>query len=383
MRNKPNLRFEEYKEVYTQYILAEITSRVIRKNLDANTNNLTISAQYGLVNQSEFFNKDIASKNNTHYYLLNKGDFAYNKSYSKGYPAGVVRRLDKYEIGVVSTLYICFSPKQTIDSEYLIQYFESGKLNKKLLSIAQEGARNHGLLNISVVDFFQDIDLSIPKLKEQIKVSRILSIIDNKIELQQLKLENLKLFKKGLAMMLLSHEKYQNKTLSEIAKVTMGQSPDSKSYNNNNIGLPLIQGNADIYNRRTQPRNYTSEPTKTCNIGDIVMTVRAPVGYIGKSNHKACIGRGVCAIIANDCTEYLYQFLLVQEGKWKIVSQGSTFEAVNSRDINNLKVLVPCIEEQKKIAKILSCLDNKVDATYLKNLRLKHFKKGLLQQMFI
>jgi len=383
LRNKPNLRFEEYKEVYTQYILAEITSRVIRKNLDANTNNLTISAQYGLVNQSEFFNKDIASKNNTHYYLLNKGDFAYNKSYSKGYPAGVVRRLDKYEIGVVSTLYICFSPKQTIDSEYLIQYFESGKLNKKLLSIAQEGARNHGLLNISVVDFFQDIDLSIPKLKEQIKVSRILSIIDNKIELQQLKLENLKLFKKGLAMMLLSHEKYQNKTLSEIAKVTMGQSPDSKSYNNNNIGLPLIQGNADIYNRRTQPRNYTSEPTKTCNIGDIVMTVRAPVGYIGKSNHKACIGRGVCAIIANDCTEYLYQFLLVQEGKWKIVSQGSTFEAVNSRDINNLKVLVPCIEEQKKIAKILSCLDNKVDATYLKNLRLKHFKKGLLQQMFI
>ena len=98
--------------------------------------------------------------------------------------------------------------------------------------------------------------------------------------------------------------------LNEICNINMGQSPKSESYNENNIGLPLIQGNADIKNRKTLPRTYTSDITKKCKIGDIIMTVRAPVGAIAKSYHNACIGRGVCSITPKENNDFLYHFLV-------------------------------------------------------------------------
>ncbi len=130
-------------------------SRLKRKNTENNTNVLTISAQYGLINQEEFFNKSVASDDKSNYYLLYKGDFAYNKSYSNGYPFGAIKALEKYEKGVVSPLYICFSP--TVENkcpDYYLQYFESGNMNREIQAVAQEDARNHGLLNIGIDDFF-------------------------------------------------------------------------------------------------------------------------------------------------------------------------------------------------------------------------------------
>lgn len=177
------MRFD-FKDDYTVYRLNEICKRVTRKNKNIeSTLPLTISAQYGLVDQITFFNKSVASSNLEGYYLLKNGEFAYNKSYSKDYPWGAIKRLDKYEQGCLSTLYICFDINKTCNSDYLVHYFESPKWYKQVSDIAGEGARNHGLLNISVDDFFQTKH-RFPSLDEQVKVSKLLNLIETRIQTQ-------------------------------------------------------------------------------------------------------------------------------------------------------------------------------------------------------
>ena len=178
--------------------LKDFTQRVTRKNKNLeSTLPLTISAQYGLVDQVTFFNKTVASTNLQGYYLLGKGEFAYNKSYSTGYPFGVIKRLDRYDRGVLSSLYICFSILENIDSDFLVQYFETSCWHKEISMIAVEGARNHGLLNISVNDFFETYHW-IPCYDEQVKIGKLLKLLDCKIDKEQEKLDSLNLYKKGL-----------------------------------------------------------------------------------------------------------------------------------------------------------------------------------------
>lgn len=183
----------EWEECHFKKMFA----RLKRKNTENNTNVLTISAQYGLINQEEFFNKSVASENKSNYFLLHKGDFAYNKSYSNGYPFGAIKSLKKYDKGVVSPLYICFSP--TVGNscpDFYLHYFENGLMNREIQAIAQEGARNHGLLNIGIDDFFNSY-LIVPPLPEQQKIAEILSTQDKLIELYERKIEQLKTLKKG------------------------------------------------------------------------------------------------------------------------------------------------------------------------------------------
>ncbi len=182
-------------------------SRLTRKNTEDNSNVLTISAQFGLINQESFFNKSIASENTTNYFLLRKGEYAYNKSYSNGYPYGALKRLEKYESGIVSPLYICFSAtEENKCPEFYIQYFEAGKMNPEIKAIAQEGARNHGLLNISVDDFFNAF-IIVPSLPEQEKIAAILQTEDKVIALKEKLLEEKKKQKKYLMQQLLTGEK--------------------------------------------------------------------------------------------------------------------------------------------------------------------------------
>ena len=170
--------------------------------------------------------------------------------------------------------------------------------------------------------------------------------------------------------------------LGDIAKIKMGQSPSSSSYNSEGIGIYLIQGNADIKDRKSNPRNWTSEPTKTCEIGEILMTVRAPVGAVAKALHSACIGRGMCSIISTQINnEFLYQFLLSYENSWKRIEQGSTFTAINGNDIKKLKIPIPPIGEQQKIAKILSIWDESIEETQNLIDQLQLRKKGLMQEL--
>jgi type I restriction enzyme, S subunit len=174
----------EYPE-WSKQKLGNLSERITRKNSDlVTTRPLTISAQHGLIDQVEFFNKTVASENLTGYYLLNKGEFAYNKSYSNGYPLGAIKRLDDYENGALSTLYICFTPKDNVNSDFLVHYFDSTQWYKEVSLICVEGARNHGLLNVSVSEFFDTLHY-LPCLEEQLKIAKFLNCINQKIKLNE------------------------------------------------------------------------------------------------------------------------------------------------------------------------------------------------------
>ncbi len=177
-QRKPKRRFLEYSSQLSSYRMKDFCERITDKNKENKCSLvLTIAAQDGLVDQETFFNKSVASENLTGYYILHNGDFAYNRSYSSGYAWGTVKRLDKYKEGVLSTLYICFKVNESIvDSDYLSYYFESTKWHKGVSDISGEGARNHGLLNISVTDYF-NTEHRFPPIEEQKRIASILNAL--------------------------------------------------------------------------------------------------------------------------------------------------------------------------------------------------------------
>ena len=194
----PEIRLDGFEGEWVEKRLKDISKRVTRKNNDlVSERALTISAQFGLIDQEEFFQKKIASKDVSGYYLIKKGEFAYNKSYSTGYPLGAIKRLDKYENGVLSTLYILFKAVD-VDSDYLAHYYESDKWHREVSMCAAEGARNHGLLNIAPADFF-NTRLVVPKeLEEQRAIGSYFSNLDNLINSHQEKITQLENLKKKL-----------------------------------------------------------------------------------------------------------------------------------------------------------------------------------------
>lgn len=198
-RKIPPIRLEGFSGEWEVKKLKDLTNRITRKNTGLVSNRaLTISAQYGLIEQESFFNSRIASSNLANYYLLYKGEFAYNKSTSQGYPFGAVKRLDLYESGVLSTLYIVFEINDNIvDSDYLAAYFNTTLWHNEIRLRAAEGARNHGLLNISAEDFF-DINIYLPKsLDEQKTIGKYFKEMEQLIYLHSEELERLKQLKQS------------------------------------------------------------------------------------------------------------------------------------------------------------------------------------------
>ncbi|MEA9424390.1 restriction endonuclease subunit S [Aeromonas caviae] len=233
-------------------------------------------------------------------------------------------------------------------------------------------------------------------LPEQNKIAKILSTWDKAISTTEQLLANSQQQKKSLMQQLLTGKKrlldnngvgfsgeWKSYHLSHVTVIVMGSSPKSEAYNENGVGLPLLQGNADIKNRISAPRVFTSEITKECEIGDILLSVRAPVGTVAISEHKACIGRGIAALHAkpNFDQSFIYQFLLWFEPKWGSLSQGSTFESINSDDIKNLKIKVPNFGEQQKIAAVLTTADQEITTLQQKLDALKQEKQALMQQL--
>ena len=187
-RMTPQLRFKGFTDTWEQRKLGDIADRVTRKNSNNETNlPLTISAEYGLVDQITYFNNRVASANLSGYYLLYNGEFAYNKSTSTTSPWGAIKRLDKYDKGAVSTLYITFKLKQDISSDFIVTYYETDRWHKEVKLIAAEGARNHGLLNIAPDDFFKT-KMTIPgDISEQQKIGQLFASLDSLLTLHQRK----------------------------------------------------------------------------------------------------------------------------------------------------------------------------------------------------
>ena len=186
----PELRIANSSVCWNLYRLKDVCQRISERNSQESSSLvLTIAAQYGLVSQTDFFNKSVASENLSNYYLIQKGDFAYNKSYSGEYPWGAVKRLELYEKGVLSPLYICFRPNPLIvNSDFLSHYFETHKWHNGIAQIAGEGARNHGLLNVSISDYFATLH-RLPGLSEQKKIASYLNLLSDKISLANKELQ--------------------------------------------------------------------------------------------------------------------------------------------------------------------------------------------------
>lgn len=220
----------------------------------------------------------------------------------------------------------------------------------------------------------------VPPLAEQEKIAEVLSDTDLWIESTEALLAKKRLLKKGAMQKLLSpKEDWEVKKLGEVCEITMGQSPPSSFYNTTGIGLPLIQGNADINNRKTIKRNFSSTYTKIGKKGDIIMSVRAPVGEIATATFECCLGRGVCGIRYPNL--FIYHQLLFLENSWSKFSTGSTFDSVNSQQVKELEIQFPPLKKQQEIAEILSSMDLEIESLENRLQKARQIKQGMMQDL--
>ena len=241
-----------------------------------------------------------------------------------------------------------------------------------------------------------------PPLPEQKKIAEILSTVDEAIEKTDEIIETTKQFKKGLMQDLLTkgvgHDEFKEvqlgpkteeipklwkiEPLSNLVNINMGSSPSSDYYNEDNEGLPFYQGNADFGYISPKPTVWCSEPQKTAEKGNILISVRAPVGELNKSNQKCCIGRGVASIdgekLVND---FIFYYLKQERQRLESYAQGSTFQSINKSVLESFPVPMPPKEEQKKIASILSSVDEKIQKEQEYKQKLQELKEGLMQDL--
>ena len=175
---------------------------------------------------------------------------------------------------------------------------------------------------------------------------------------------------------------WEQRKLGDVVQITMGQSPDGSTYSDEPSDYILVQGNADLQNGWVCPRVWTTQITKKADAGDLIMSVRAPAGAMGKTAYNAVIGRGVAAIKGN---EFIYQLLIKmdKEGYWKKDSTGSTFESLNSSSIKNAEIKLPTLEEQNKIGEYFLNLDNLITLHQRELEKLQNIKKSMLEKMFV
>ena len=236
-----------------------------------------------------------------------------------------------------------------------------------------------------------ELQIPFPRLPEQQAIAAALSDVDALISALDKLIAKKRDIKQAAMQQLLTGKKrlpgfsgeWEVKKLGEIVQINMGQSPDSKNYNHKGIGIPLIQGNADIENRKSIRRVWTTQITKVCDEGDLILTVRAPVGSIGIASEYSCLGRGVCSLKPiNYDVGFLFHSLVFAESQWRTLEQGSTFTSANSAQIAEFPLLVTeSIEEQIVIATILSDVDAEIAALEQKRDKTRALKQGTMQEL--
>ncbi|MCC2786505.1 restriction endonuclease subunit S [[Clostridium] innocuum] len=343
---------------WEQRKLGDLVERITKKNQDLLSElPLTISAQYGLIDQKEFFDKRVASKDISGYYLIKNGEFAYNKSTSTDAPWGAIKRLDRYETGVLSTLYIVFGIKKDteLNSNFLTAYYSTNLWHKEIHEIAAEGARNHGLLNISPADFFKT-KLSTPQdLKEQNKIGNYFIQLDQLITLHQCKSNFCKKNEVNA---------WEQRKLGDITESYSGGTPTAgkKEYYDGNI--PFIRS-GEISSDKTElfisEEGLNRSSAKMVKIGDILYALYgATSGEVSISKLKGAINQAILAIQPHQ--NYDSQFLMqwLRKSKENIIGtylQGGQGN-LSGNIVKELIIDIPTYEEQKEIGAYLKKLDH-------------------------
>ena len=384
---KPKIRFKGYTDEWEQRKLEEIVERVTRKNQDLVSElPLTISAQYGLIDQNEFFDKRVASKDVSGYYLIYNGEFAYNKSTSSDAPWGAIKRLDRYEKGVLSTLYIVFKirDESVTSSDFLVTYYDTNNWHKDVQAIAAEGARNHGLLNIAPADFFKT-ELMLPQdIEEQRKIGDYFKSLNALITLHQRKCEQAKKLKKYMLQKMFPQngqkvpeirfkgftDDWEQRKLKEIADKV------SEKNKNNEFSEPFTnsaeQGiiSQKEYFDREIVNNENLDSYYIVRNDDFIynprISVMAPVGPINRNR----LGRnGVMSPLYTVFRTYdidnLYLEFYFKTTKWHRFMKlngdsGARFDrfTISSTQFMEMPIPYPTLEEQRKIGEYFDSLDN-------------------------
>ncbi|RHJ35206.1 restriction endonuclease subunit S [Bifidobacterium pseudocatenulatum] len=409
----PKLRFKaddgsEFP-AWEKKTLGNIVERVTRKNRDNQTDvPLTISSLDGLVDQRDYFKKTVASKDMSGYFLLQNGEFAYNKSYSVGFDYGSIKRLDRYPCGALSTLYICFGlkPNVDIDSDYLTHYFDSQKWNSEVAAICAEGARNHGLLNVSTSDFF-DINIMSPSLPEQRKISDFLSAVDAVIAAQQAEVDAWEQRKKGVMQKLFSQEvrfkaddgsdfpDWEEKTLGELCSpLTYGMNAAATKFDGENRYIRITD--IDDETHALLPNDIVSpsgelDDKYLVKKGDILLArTGASTGksylYHQKDGKLFYAGFLIKAHVLPSSDDYFIYSQTLTDRYWKWVktaSMRSGQPGINANEYASYSFAVPSLPEQRKIADCLASMDEVIQKSKDELAKWRELKKGLLQQMFV
>ena len=367
-------------------------SRVTRKNDENNQNVLTISAQQGLISQIEYYNTLYASENKTGYTLLHRGDFSYNKSYSSGYAYGAIKRLDAYEKGIVSPLYLCFTPRQRVNSDFYLQYFEAGCFDREIYKIAQEGARNHGLLNVSTEDFFHSM-LVFPSLEEQERITEILTQCDHVIELKEQKLDELKQLKKEFLRKMFPSKgcdtpeirfpgftgAWEQRKLGEIATFINGRAYSQPELLSSGKYKVLRVGN--FY---TNDSWYYSDlelgEKYYADYGDLLYTWSATFGPHIWLGDRVIYHYHIWKINLSDQLEKQFAVQLLEQDRTNILSSknGSTMVHITKEGMEQKDVIIPPnTKEQQEIGAFFLQLDNLITLHQRELEETKTYKKTL------
>lgn len=404
----PKLRFKrEAKTYYPEWSsqkLSAVASRVNRKNKGNITDiPLTIASLYGLVDQREYFKKTIASQNMEGYYLLNNGEFAYNKSYSKGFDFGAIKRLDKYDCGALSTLYICFAVNDKVNSDFMTHYFDSQKWNKEVSIRCAEGARNHGLLNISTDDFF-DINIVLPtELEEQQKIAEFLSTVDEVIMQSEAEVQKLEQQKKAAMQKIFSRESrfkrddgveypvWDDCILSDYCK-ELKTAIDPQKYPDDNFyeySMPAfdVDKKPNSVLGRDMNSNRKIVSTSCVLINKLNVRKKRIWKVIKPAINSVCSAEFIPVTSEKISIDFLEHLALSDSFTARLLDcstgTSNSQKRVTPDIIMDMPVSIPCLEEQQKIANFLSAFDEAIGYAKQELEKWKELKKGLLQQMFV
>ena len=387
LEKRPKLRFPGFDEPWKAEKLSDFAERVTRKNTNNETSlPLTISSKDGLVDQISYFNKTVASKDMSGYYLLKNGEYAYNKSYSVGYDFGSVKRLDRYDMGALSTLYICFALKKH-DSDFINAYFDSLKWYREIYMISAEGARNHGLLNVPTDEFF-GIKHYIPQdLAEQRKIADFMIALEHRIEAQQSLVDNLKKYKRGVTEAIFTKDlrfitngvpypQWDKKYVGDICKIQTGKS---------NTQDETSQGSYPFYVRSPIVRKsnrYLFDCEAVLTVGDGVGTGKVFHYVTGKFDlHQRVYAMTDFKIVSGKYFYYYFSHFFYD--RVMRMTAKTSVDSVRYEMIDKMAIQIPCHEEQQQIVSFLDCLEHSViEAEKTLNL-LEKLKSGCLQQLFI
>ena len=374
--------------------LSDFAERVTRKNTNNETSlPLTISSKDGLVDQISYFNKTVASKDMSGYYLLKNGEYAYNKSYSVGYDFGSVKRLDRYDMGALSTLYICFALKKH-DSDFIKAYFDSLKWYREIYMISAEGARNHGLLNVPTDEFF-DAKHYIPQdLAEQRKIANFMIALERRIEAQQSLVDNLKKYKRGVVDGIFSRKLNFSypQTWAELEISELFMPISDKGYSDK-IVLTIVQGEGtmprDSVDRRIAYDKSTISSYKRVLPNDFILHLRSFEGGLEIVNEEGVVSPAYTILRARNEIIPLFFYTFFRSywfinSKLRISVEGiRDGKSINMNTFWHIKVPVPSIEEQRHISALISSIDNRIKIAEFEYKRLLQIRVGLMQQLFI